>query len=213
VALALSGRVATADGTHPSALREMVIDVDRDIALDARGLPACHGPQHDIRRTLAQLARLCHDAIVGRGRADFEIAFPEQLAIRTASKVVVFNNTAKGKPVALVAAAEVDIPAPTIVSMSIDVSRAHVAGYGFRAVTKVPVIAGGSGSLLDFHLRIKRLFGHGRRTESLVTARCPDSVFKLSFPKLLFRNETHEPGVPPRTLMKGGLAIPCNPVG
>jgi len=162
--------------------------------------------------TLGQIAKLCRDEIVGRGRADFEIEFPEQRPIQAASKVIVFNAATKGASAHLVADAEVDVPAPTVVAMSIEVARAH-KGDGPRAVVKVPPIAGGSGSLLGFHLRIKRLFGHGQRKKSLVTARCSDGAFKLGFPKILFRNEVHTPGIPSTTLMTGGLAIPCNPTG
>ena len=212
VALELESEVTASGGTHPSALREVVIDLDRDIALDSAGLPVCSGGWRDIRRSLGQVAKLCHDAIVGRGRANFEIEFPEQGPIKTASKVIVFNAAAKGASAHLVADAEVDVPAPTIVGMSIEVGRAH-KGDGPRAVVKVPPIAGGSGSLLGFHLRIKRLFGHGQRKKSLVTARCSDGAFKLGFPKILFRNEVHTPGIPSTTLMTGGLAIPCNPTG
>lgn len=212
VALELESEVTASGGTHPSALRGMVIDLDRDIALDSAGLPVCSGGWRDIRRSLGQVAKLCHDAIVGRGRANFEIEFPEQGPIKTASKVIVFNAAAKGASAHLVADAEVDVPAFTIVGMSIEVARAH-KGDGPRAVVKVPPIAGGSGSLLGFHLRIKRLFGHGQRKGSLVTARCSDGAFKLGFPKILFRNEVHTPGIPSTTLMTGGLAIPCNPTG
>lgn len=213
VALELQGKFSTNGSAHPSALREMVVELDRDIALDARRLPVCRGGRRDIRRSLAQIAKLCHDAIVGRGRADFEVEFPQQRPIRVASRMIVFNQATKGRAATLVAAAEVAVPAPTIVAMPIEVSRAHSRDFGLSAVMKVPVIAGGSGSLLDFRLRVKRLFGHGRQRKSLVTARCTDSVFKLGFPKILFRNEAHTPGVPSVTVFRGGLAIPCTPTG
>lgn len=210
VALELSGKVATTDATHPPALREMVVDLDRDIALDSAGLPVCRrGGRRDIRMTLGQIAKLCRDAIVGRGRIDFEFAFPEQRPLQTASKVIVFNAATKGGSAHLVADAEVDVPAPTIVGMSIEVARAH-KGDGQRAVVKVPPIAGGSGSLFDFRLRIRRSFVYGRQRESLVSARCSDGAFKLGFPKILFRNEALTPGTAPMTVMKGGLAIPCS---
>lgn len=212
VALELEGRIATRNGTHPSALRELVVDLDRDIAIDARGLPICQQDRRDLRRSLGQIERLCHDAIVGGGRADFEVVFPEQKPVKVSSKMVVFNDTSKGRPITLVAAAEVYFPAPTIVAMPIEISRGHTGGYGLHAVAKVPVIAGGSGSLLDFDLRIKRLFDYGQQKKSLVSARCSDSVFKLDVPKILFRNEAHTPGVAAMTTLKGSIAAPCSPL-
>ncbi|HET7054647.1 MAG TPA: hypothetical protein VFI09_12105 [Solirubrobacterales bacterium] len=215
VALELLGKFATTDGTHLSALREMVIDLDRDMAFDARGLPVCHRgrPHIRLRHPLARIGKICHDSIVGRGHMDFELAFPEQAPIETASRVVIFNDTAwQGAPVRLGAVAEVDVPVPTLVVMSIGISRVRHGDSSLRAVAKMPVVAGGSGSLVDFRLRIKRLFRYKRQTKSLVTARCSDDVFKLSFPELLFRNEAHTPGAASSTLIKGGLAISCSSV-
>lgn len=210
VALEFQSKVSTSNGTHPSALREMVIDLDRDIALDSRGLPVCHFGRRDIRRSLAQIGKICDDAVVGRGHAVFEIELSEG-PIRIASKVIVFSVGATGgQAPKLIAAAEVDVPAPTIVATAIEVSRAHIGDFGLRAVVKVPVVAGGSGSLLGFKLRLRRLFDRSGSRESLVAARCADGSFNIGFPKLLFRNEAHTPGVASTTLIRGGIEVPCS---
>jgi hypothetical protein len=39
------GEIETDDGIHPSALREAVIDIDRDVKINAKGLPSCKAGQ------------------------------------------------------------------------------------------------------------------------------------------------------------------------
>lgn len=214
VALELKGKIAANGDSHPSALREMVMDLDRDIALDSGGLPVCHRGGRDMRRSLGEVAKLCDDAIVGHGSAEFEIEFPEQQPIRTASKVVVFNSGGGAAAVASFSAvAEVTVPAPTLIAMPIELTRIHTGAFGLRAVAKVPVVAGGSGSLLSFELELRRGFDRRGSRANLVTARCPDGEFVFAVPELLFRNETHTPGVAPTTLMRGRVAVPCLPLG
>ena len=86
-------------------------------------------------------------------------------------------------------------------------------GSGLRSVAKVPVIAGGSGSLLGFNFKLGKTFSYKGKKVGYLEARCPDSVFKVNFPELLFRNETHKPGVEATTAFKGSQAIPCTPNG
>jgi len=57
---------------------------------------------------------------------------------------------------------------------------------GLQAVAKLPAIASGRGSLIDF---------------------------RLQFPKLLFRNEAGEFGVPAQTLFRGSQSVPCKANG
>jgi hypothetical protein len=62
---------------------------------------------------------------------------------------------------------------------------------------------------LGFHLKVKRGFAASGRRHSYLSARCPNGLFRVSIPKLTFVNEAHTPGLPPRTIMKGGLVVPC----
>ena len=72
-----SGSLSTVDGSHPPALSEAVFDVDRDIVVDVEGLPACRLDQLEARDT-RQAEAVCGDAILGKGSATVEVAFPEQ---------------------------------------------------------------------------------------------------------------------------------------
>jgi hypothetical protein len=39
--VALQGKVAMSNGTHPSALREMEVNVEKDMAVNVEGLAVC----------------------------------------------------------------------------------------------------------------------------------------------------------------------------
>ncbi len=66
IALRISGKAKTSDGTHPSALREAVVDIDKNGAINAKGLPVCRRGQLEARDTKAA-KRVCGKAIVGSG--------------------------------------------------------------------------------------------------------------------------------------------------
>jgi len=203
------GRIATTDGTHPSALRKAVVDIDKDVKINARGYPVCEGGMRDIRDPhIAE--KLCGNTILDRGRAEIEIAFPEQEPIKVASPVTVFNGGERGGVVTLLIHAFIPVPAPTAVVTTVTISR---KGAGLHAVAKVPVIAGGSGSLLGFNFKLGKTYSYKGKKVGYLEAKCPDSVFKLGFPELLFRNEALTPGVAPSTTLQGRLAVPCTPYG
>src|SRR6476469_5340723 len=72
-----SGRLSTIDGSHPPALEAASFDADKDAFVSVRGLPACRIGQLQARSAKAAEA-VCGEAIIGRGRATVEVAFPEQ---------------------------------------------------------------------------------------------------------------------------------------
>src|SRR3954470_10700318 len=41
ISLTAQGTISTADGKHPPALKEVVIDTDKNGTIDARGVPVC----------------------------------------------------------------------------------------------------------------------------------------------------------------------------
>jgi hypothetical protein len=209
VAVKLWGKVATTDGSHPSALREMTIDVDRNVAIDAKGLPVCRPGMRDFRQPSGTLRKACRGATVGRGKADFEITFPEQPPAVERSPLTIYNGGVVGGVTTLYAVASINLAVPQAIVTQIKIAKIRKGPYGLRAVAKLPLIAGGSGSLLGFRLKIGRLFGYKRRQKSYVTARCPNGELKVEFPNVLFRNDARTPGVPSRTILKGAISRPC----
>jgi len=76
------GKIATSDGTHPSALRETIVDVDKDIKVSVKGYPVCNEGQLTARNTNAAL-KVCGNTVLGKGIAHAEIKFPNNRRSRS----------------------------------------------------------------------------------------------------------------------------------
>ncbi len=203
------GKIKTNDGTHPSALRESVVDIDKDVKVDSTGLPVCKPGQLEARDTKAA-KKVCGSTTVGSGLAHAEIAFPEQRPINVASPITVFNGGTKGGKTTLLIHTFITVPVPAAIVTQVTIAK---KGSGTHAVAKVPVIAGGAGSALDFKFNLGRTYNYKGQKRSLLTAKCPDGKFKVTTPKTLFKNEAGTPGVASQTVLKGGLLVPCTPKG
>jgi hypothetical protein len=227
VTAGISGKVATNDGTHPPALREAIVDIDKDVKVNVKGYPVCRMQELTELSTRAAL-KACPDSVVGEGRADFEVAFPEQDALMPPNPllvfnggekegdllppnpVLVFNGGEKGGKVTLLIHAFVTVPAPTAIVATVTISR---TGSGLHSVTKIPAVAEGSGSLLDFGFKIGKTYGYKGRKVGYFEAKCPDGVFKANVASAVFKNEAHTPGQQSAFNLKGTFAVPCTPKG
>jgi hypothetical protein len=208
VGLVLKVKIATTDGTQPSALRELTVDFDRDWAIDGEGLPTCGRRSLDAARTAAA-RRACRSAIVGRGMAYVQVqsAGSEPVAV----PLTLFNGgTRSGKTTMLVYGSTPAQATPVAIVAPIEVEEEPHGGL--HAVAKIPPIANGTGSLLGFNLEIRRTFMRDGRERSYLAARCPDGVFKVQA-SAGFRNELHTPGVAATTTVKGAIAVPCTAEG
>jgi hypothetical protein len=203
------GVIKTSDGTHPSALREVVVDFDKDIKINPKGLPVCKPGQLEARNTKAA-KRVCGKTTIGNGIAHAEIAFPEQRPITVTSPITIFNGGGNARRAKLLIHTFLTVPVPAAIVTQVNITK---KGAGLHTISKVPVIAGGSGSVLDFRFNVGRDFRFKGRKTSLNMAKCPDGRFKVSAKKVLFRNEAEEPGAGPQTILRGNLQVPCRPKG
>ncbi len=203
------GKIATSDGTHPSALRESIVDIDKDVKLNVKGLPVCKPGQLTARNTTAA-KRVCGKTTLGTGIAHAEIAFPEQAPIKVTSPITIFNGGGNAHKSKLLIHTYLTVPVPAAIVTQVTIQK---RGTGVHAIAKVPVIAGGSGSVLDFRFKLGRTYRFRGHKMAYSSARCPDGVFRTKTPKTLFKNEAQIPGVGARTVLRGGLAVPCKPRG
>ncbi len=167
----ISAAIATVDGSHPPAAREAVIELDKSIQVNAEGLPVCKGDQLASRQTSAA-RRVCGQAIVGRGSARVEIAFPEQTPIVASSPLTMFNGGVEGRTTTIFIHAFITVPVPASVVTTVKLTPSP-GKYGTHVVAKVPAIAGDSGSLTDARIEIDRKFIHEGKKSSYLTASCP----------------------------------------
>jgi hypothetical protein len=174
IGLNVSGKIETTDGTHPPALREFIVETDKNGTINAKGMPeVCTIGKLVARETKAAEAA-CPNSIVGEGKTDVEVAFPEQPAITVHSKLVAFNGGVKGGVTTILIHAFLKNPVSAAVVTTVKVSKIHKGRFGTKAVASIPVIAGGSGSPVFFELNIKRKFTYKGKSQSYLLAKCPD---------------------------------------
>ncbi len=203
VALNIKGRIETLDRSQPPAVREFVLDLDRNIAIDARGLPVCKGGHRDLR--FPDLKSRCKDAIVGRGNVGVQIQIPELQPISTQSELIVFNGGSRDAGVTtLYADAYLTQPITTSLVMTIKITR-HPHGY--RAVIEVPKLANGAGSLTHLSVKLKRRFTRNGEVVDFLTGRCPD-VKLQSEASALFVDGTVLRGTTLQTCVPGDSSSP-----
>jgi len=203
------GTIKTSDGTHPSALREVVVDIDKDVKINAKGYPACKAGQLEARNTTAAM-KVCGKTVLGKGISHVEIEFPEQKPIIVKSPLTVFNGGEKGGKVTLLIHIYITVPVPAAVVTQVTIQR---KGTGVHSISKVPRVAGGAGSALDFNFYLQKTFNYKGKKIGYFEARCPDGKFNTNTPKTIFKNEANTPGVPAQTILKGKLTVPCTPKG
>jgi hypothetical protein len=173
----LLGEIGTVDGSHPPALRTVDLDVDRSVRIDALGIPSCRLSQL-LARSTTDAKHACPDAIVGSGKAEVEVAFPEQAPFSATGPLVLFNGGVSGGTTTFYLHAYVDVPAPTAIVTTAKVSRIHKGRFGLEVLASIPKIAGGAGSVTKFELKVGRTFTYGGAKRSLLTANCPDGHYE-----------------------------------
>jgi len=173
LALNVSGKIETLDGTHPPALKEFVVETDKNGTVNAKGLPKCAASKLQATDTKAAL-RACKPALVGEGKTDVEIELPESKPFIAHSTLLAFNGGVKGGVTTLYVHAFLTVPVPAAVVTTVKVSKIHNGRYGTKSVGKIPVIAGGYGSPVFFELKINRRFTYKGKQQSYLLAKCPD---------------------------------------
>jgi hypothetical protein len=172
-----SAKLSTTDGSHPPALRATVFDVDRDVAVSVRGLPACRFEQlRAVDTKKAEAA--CGDAVIGRGSATVEVAFPEQKPFDSTGPLIFFNGGERNGVVRVFAYSYVSVPAPTAVIATVEIKRVDEGPFGLRVETRIPRIAGGAGSDVAAKFNVRRVYTLEGKRRSVISGRCPDGLLR-----------------------------------
>ena len=194
ITLNVSGKIQTTDNTHPPALKEFVLETDRNGAINAKGLPTCK--QGKIEATTTTSAKkACKSAIVGEGTTGVEVLFPESAPIQIKSKLLLFNGGIKGGKTTLFIHAYLSNPIAAAIVTTVKVQKTKNGRFGLKSVASIPKIAGGSGSVTDFALKVDK--------KGYLTAKCPDGHLDAQG-EAVFNDGTRA---------KGGVTRPCTPKG
>jgi hypothetical protein len=204
IALNVEGKFSTVDGSQPPAIKQIVVDTDRNGTIDARGAPVCKQGQLEALTT-AKAEAACKAAIIGTGTTDIEVEFPEQGPIPVHTQLTAFNGPGGGKGKATILVhAFLTVPIPAAVVTTVKVTPEHKGPYGTHSVASVPKIAGGSGSVKAFNLTFsKHLFAYKGKKHGYLLAKCDDGSFVAEAETVFANGEK----------LGGKIARACTPKG
>ena len=179
ITLNVQGKIATADGTHPPALKQIVVDTDKAGTIDARGVPVCKTGQleattTDTARSDLQEGDRRHRHHRRRGAVPRTGADPDPLPADRLQR----PRRRQGQG---------DDPRPRLPEQpDLGGGRDHGQGhakehkgpYGTRSIATVPKIANYAGSVTAFNLTFsKQLFAYKGKKHGYLLAKCDDGSF------------------------------------
>jgi hypothetical protein len=110
--------------------------------------------------------------LVGTGRAQAQIALPEQPPFNASGKLLIFNGAPKGGKQVLILHVYAHVPAPTTFVTTAVIGKAK-GKYGTSADVAIPTIVAGQGSLIAFNATLKKTWTYKGQKQSLLLATCP----------------------------------------
>ncbi|MEX2105558.1 MAG: hypothetical protein WD810_01535 [Solirubrobacterales bacterium] len=173
IAFDISGDIKTVDGTHPPALMEFNVETDKNGGVNTKGYPACTSAKLQSQDTEHARA-ICGNTLIGTGKTEVEIAFPEQSPIPVKSELLAFNGGTSGGVTTFFIHAYITVPTPAAIVTTTKIKKIHKGRYGLLAISTIPKIAGGSGSVKSFSLHIDKKFTYKGKKVSVLTLKCTD---------------------------------------
>ena len=174
IELKASGEVKEADGSHPPAVRELVIEGDKNAEVHVKGIPTCSSGQLQATDDTAAL-KACKSALIGEGTTTAQVAFAEQKPIDVPTKLLLFNGGEKGGKITWYAHAYFSQPISGAIVTTVTITKHPHGRFGTLAVAKIPQITGGSGSIVSFDLKIKKTVAG----VNPISAKCSDGKLKV----------------------------------
>jgi hypothetical protein len=160
---------------HPPALSQIKLLLDRHLDLSTRGLPAC-APHLQIM-SVAPVPRRCEPALVGSGKAEIFIGFPEGKPVVLEPEVLLYNGGTRGAATRLWIYIPISVPVPAALLAPIEIKKIDQGHYGTEAVAALPKIASGYGVFERLSLNINREYTYKDKRRSVATFRCANGKF------------------------------------
>jgi hypothetical protein len=174
IELKASGEVKEADGSHPPAARELIIEGDKNAEVHVKGIPTCTSGQLQATDTAAAM-KACGPALIGIGQTTAQVAFAEQKPIDVPTQLQLFNGGEKGGKITWYAHAYFSNPISGAIVTTVTITKHKHGRFGTLAVAKIPQITGGSGSIISFNLAIKKMV----KGVNPISAKCTDGKLKV----------------------------------
>lgn len=171
IGVSVEGRVRTASGRLPPALRRLVLEINRNGVLDDRGLARCRVDEIQPSSSVEALAT-CGRAQVGSGQIAGKIVLPEQRPFAFRGRVIAFNSRRADGGRAILA--HVYTSSPFALSVVLTFSLERIPGtFGTRLVAVVPQRTRRLLHITAFQLHLGRRYSHDGRRHSYLSAGCP----------------------------------------
>lgn len=179
ITLTASGKIVKQDGGHPPALKEVIVETDKNGAVNVKGLPVCKSGQLQSRDTKAARAA-CPKAIIGGGHTTVEVLFPESKPVPVDSALTVFNGGSRGGTTTFYIHAYFTAPVTGAIVTTVKIKKIHNGRYGLKSVASIPKIANGAGSVKTFDLRIGKTYTYKGKKMSVLSAKCTDGKLQAA---------------------------------
>jgi hypothetical protein len=162
----ISGKIRSLDPAepHPPALKEFVLEGDKHASIDVAGIPTCRPGRLQATDTSAA-KKACGPALVGSGKTEAGVKFPEQAEVPVKSDLLVFNGGFRGGVTTLFIHAYFSSPINGAIVTTVKIKKVHHGRYGLESVARIPKLANGSGSVKSFSLTLRK---------GILSATCPD---------------------------------------
>jgi hypothetical protein len=168
------GEVKEADGSHPPAVREVLIEADKAGEVHTKGIPTCKSGEIEATETKAA-EKACGPALIGTGTATAQVQFEEQKPVTVNTKILVFNGGESGGKTTLFVHAYFSNPISGAIVTTVTITKHKNGRFGTLAVAKIPQITGGFGSITSFNLTInKNVAG-----KNPISSKCEDGKLKV----------------------------------
>jgi hypothetical protein len=153
------------------------VDLDKDMKAQQKGFPTCDSSQFTSATTSDQAKKLCPDSLIGAGSAQALVpSGPGSPPIPVTAIVTAFNGAHK----TLVLHTYNQLAgAITLIGQIGPADSDAGKFYGITVTVPVPPLAGGSGVITEFNVKIKKTYHFRHKKLSIVSSTCKDK--KLHF--------------------------------
>jgi hypothetical protein len=164
------------DGGVPVAVRQIVLDFDRDGRLSTQGLPECD-PAVLAGESPFDARSTCGGSIVGEGHATAMIARPGEPVFKAGTELTIFNGLRQGRLPTAIVHGRLSTPQPETFLIVVPIAKRR-GEFRYRATVDVPPIAEGFGALVHVDATLGRRYRFRGARRSYVSARCSDGVLQ-----------------------------------
>ena len=192
--------IHTTNSKPPPALRQIMLEFDRDGLLTTTGLASC-APEAIQGASPGEARQTCQAAIIGTGHVTATVSLPGHERFDVQSPLTLFNGPRQEGNPTVIAHAQATVPVRETYVVVIPIEQ-RSGIYRYRTIFDLPVIAGGYGALTHVDAKIGKRYRARGNDLSYASARCSDGILETRG-RAWFADGT---------IISGGLYRACKPL-